>query len=957
MNKTLEYFDIDLPINDKRDVIGINLKNGIKIVLISDPETKTSSCSIGVKAGYLQDKFEGTAHFLEHLLFMGSSKFPEQNTYHSYVQMCGGIDNAFTGDNITCYFLELESEFLEKGVEMLSWFFREPLLDMKHINSELEIINSEHEKNLLSDTWIMDDIFKIFIKKSKYSNFGTGNLTSLKDITKEDIMNFYNTYYTTDNIFVCIVDTNPLKIIKKKYLKYFDDIPEKKYSGSSDRFLKDKLNLIDDNIIVFKSMSQYNFLNLYVILSYEQNNQLDYQLINLISHLLGSEYIKSFCYYLKENNIANFVKTSVDYHYDYEAIISINITLIEKSISNIDKICIYFNSLLNKLSKIDVKDFIKIYENYRKINLLQSLYHNKMDSSDVSNDIIENLINGEKSLCVIRKNYIPEYNSNIFNRYVALLDEIQIKITTNLNINKRKEDKFLESKHYKTKYYLSNYICDSLDPKIDFEINNITEFSDITIKSDIISSTINKKELPKLIFKNDTREVYLVEHNKYEKPMINITVIRKNSAFIDRNNNIIISIYNSLCLRILNYYLDTISNYKMYFSMNISDEYLILNFNGLDYVMNRFINDIVYKISFYSIEINPNTTKYFEEIKRDIKENLINLKYNSPYTLCLKYFSMILSKDFMPEEAINYINNLTFDSFIQQLNKLLLFEKEYFIIVGNLKNCPDAFYCEDSVIKNAMEYVDIIILNTLRYKNNLTELLYKTDHPILKSKDTLKNNIYQEFNYILSKSQINPKEINNCLIDCYLIKKYDLQISNDIINNQQLKIIFKDRLIYGLISDLINEPFFDKIRTIDKLGYIVKSTFKYHTYLNNAVLFLCYIVQSNYHLDDIYKSINEFNKIFYQDFINNNDKFKNMFVTLKKSKLLDLDKNPTNLDEESMIYLSAIINKYGIFNYDKLNIEILETITFSEFSESVKNIFNVIIKTNRYHVILNKNIS
>jgi insulysin len=964
MNKSLEYFDIDLPINDKRDILGVKLNNGINIVLVSDPDSKTSSCSIGVKAGYLQDKFEGTAHFLEHLLFMGSSKFPEQNTYHSYIQMCGGIDNAFTGDNITCFFLDLESEFMEKGIEMLSWFFREPLLDMKHINSEMEIINSEHQKNILSDMWVMDDIFKKFIEKSKYSNFGTGNSSSLKDITKEDIMDFYNTYYTTDNIFACIVDTKPINFMRKNYLKYFEDIEEKKYTGTLDRFQKDKLNLIDDNIIVFKSISQYNFLNFYIRFNCEQRNQLDYQLINLISELIGSEYTKSFSYFLKENNIANFIKTNVDYYYDYDAVISINITLIEKSVSNIDKICIYLNSLLNKLSTVDTREFVKIYDNFRKINLLHSLYRNKMNASDVSNNIIENLINGENSLCVIRKNTVPEYNLNIYKRYVELLTDIDIKITSNLNINKHKENKFLESDHYKTKYYLSNYECKSINAKIDYDINNITLFADITIKSDIISSSVNKKLLPDLIYKNEVREVYLLEHNKYEKPIMNITVIRKNPEIISKNNNLIVTIYNNMCSRILNYYLDTISNYKMYFSMSVSDEYLILNFNGLDYVMNKFVNDIVNKTSYYSVETNPASTKYFEEIKHEIKESLLNLKYNSPYTLCLKYFSVILSNDFMPDEAIAFIDNLTYESFMQQLDKLLFFEKEYFIIVGNLKNCPEAFACDDSTIKNAMNYVDIITLNVLRYKTSATKLtaVYDDAHDLSNSQSNSKANnteessIYQEFNYTLSQTQINSKEVNNCLIDCYLIKKYKLEILNDTIKIQQLKIIFRDRLICTLISDLINEPLFDKIRTIDKLGYIVKSTLKYHTYLDNAVIFLCYIIQSNYTIDDIYKSVNDFNTIFYEDFKTNKDKFKIMFETLKKSKLLDLKKNPADLDEEVMIYLSSIINKYSIFNYDKLNAEILETITFKEVTECVENLFTSIVKTNRYHVILNKDI-
>ena len=62
----------------------------------------------------------------------------------------------------------------------------------------------------------------------------------------------------------------------------------------------------------------------------------------------------------------------------------------------------------------------------------------------------------------------------------------------------------------------------------------------------------------------------------------------------------------------------------MFFTINITDEYLIYNFNGLDYLMKRFINDINNKISFYSIVSNSMSNKYFEEIKRDIIDNLLS---------------------------------------------------------------------------------------------------------------------------------------------------------------------------------------------------------------------------------------------------------------------------------------------------------------------------------------------
>jgi insulysin len=956
MNISLKYFDIDLPINDKRDIRGITLDNGINIVLISDSNIKNSSCSVGVHAGYLEDKFEGTAHFLEHLLFMGSEKFPSQNMYHSYIQNNGGIDNAFTGDNITCYFLELESNFLEKGIEMLSWFFREPLLDMKHINSEMEIINSEHQKNILSDVWIMDDIFKKFIKKSKYSNFGTGNSDSLKDITKEDIMNFYNTYYTTDNLYVCIVDTIDIKSMNTKYLKYFEEIPSKKYTDKTDRFSKSKLETIDDNLIVFKSISQYKFLNYYIILSCNEHNQIDVQLINFLSYLIGSEYTNSFIYYLKENELANNVRTSVDYFYDYEAILSINITLIKDDIKTFEQIGIYLNLLLNKISELNEEEFKTLYDNYRKINLLHSLYNNRQNASDVSNDIIDNLIKGENCLCVIRKYAVPEFKRTIFEKFKELL-EIEIKITTNLNIEKRKDSEYLVSEHYKTKYYITNYEIKTLDTdEVDFNFNNLIIYSDISIKLYPITSSVNKKELPKIIYRTDIREVYLLEYNKYEKPIMNISIIRKNDKFTKKQHNLIISIYRHLCLRILNYYLDTISNYKMYFSMNITDEYLVYNFNGLDYLMKRFINDIVNKTSFYSIVSNSLSSKYFEEIKRDIIDNLINLKYDSPYLLCIRYFSIILSKDFMPNEAIKYIEKLTYNSFLEQLDDLLLFSKETFIIIGNLKNCPDVFSCDDYTHKNALEYVEILTLNSLRYNTYETQLSLMFDTKEKNEQKEEDDKIYNDFNYVLTKQEINPKEINNCLIDCYLVKRYTLQLIDNIIVKKQLREIFKDKLIFGLISELINEPLFDKIRTIDKLGYIVKSTLKYNTNENNAMIFICYIIQSSYKIDDIYKSIDTFNDNFYKKFKKNKSEFKKLFNNLKKSKIMDLEKNPTDLDEECAIYISSIINKYGIFNFIDLNLEILKTITFDDMYTHLEYMFTNIVKSNRYHVILNKDV-
>jgi secreted Zn-dependent insulinase-like peptidase len=69
--------------NDKREYKVTLLDNGLRLLMIRDPEAKKSACAISVRVGSLTDPDSslGLAHFLEHMLFMGSARYPVQNEY------------------------------------------------------------------------------------------------------------------------------------------------------------------------------------------------------------------------------------------------------------------------------------------------------------------------------------------------------------------------------------------------------------------------------------------------------------------------------------------------------------------------------------------------------------------------------------------------------------------------------------------------------------------------------------------------------------------------------------------------------------------------------------------------------------------------------------------------------------------------------------------------------------
>lgn len=91
------------PLTDRRSYEHIRLSNGIRAILIHDPQTDKSAASIGIKVGGALDprNYSGVAHFLEHMLFQGTEKYPKESEYMEFMAKNGGYNNAFTSTQDT----------------------------------------------------------------------------------------------------------------------------------------------------------------------------------------------------------------------------------------------------------------------------------------------------------------------------------------------------------------------------------------------------------------------------------------------------------------------------------------------------------------------------------------------------------------------------------------------------------------------------------------------------------------------------------------------------------------------------------------------------------------------------------------------------------------------------------------------------------------------------------------
>ncbi|OXA44783.1 Insulin-degrading enzyme [Folsomia candida] len=83
--------EISKPPLDRRTYLGVLLPNGMKVILVSDPNTTKAAAALSVSVGSINDPddFLGMAHFLEHMLFLGSQKYRDENSFHKFISEHG----------------------------------------------------------------------------------------------------------------------------------------------------------------------------------------------------------------------------------------------------------------------------------------------------------------------------------------------------------------------------------------------------------------------------------------------------------------------------------------------------------------------------------------------------------------------------------------------------------------------------------------------------------------------------------------------------------------------------------------------------------------------------------------------------------------------------------------------------------------------------------------------------
>ena len=220
--------------NDDRTYAALMLPNQLQVVLVSDPTLENSAASLAVGVGSAEDPNSqpGLAHYLEHMLFLGTKKYPVPDNFFQFVETNAGMTNAFTAFDTTNFLFQINAAKFEDALDRYSDYFKAPLLDPKYADKERHAVDSEWSMDKSQDAWIIHTLDGLTANPANpASRFSIGNLETLVDKKNSDLQDelkaFYNKYYSANNMRLTLVGKQSIPELKALAEKYFSDIPNK----------------------------------------------------------------------------------------------------------------------------------------------------------------------------------------------------------------------------------------------------------------------------------------------------------------------------------------------------------------------------------------------------------------------------------------------------------------------------------------------------------------------------------------------------------------------------------------------------------------------------------------------------------------------------------------------------------------------------------------------------------
>lgn len=858
------------------------MENGLKVLLLSDPKLDKASASMAVGAGSLLDPEErqGLAHFLEHMLFLGTEKYPDSSAYGNYLQSNGGYSNAYTSGDLTNYHFEIYPFAFEGALDRFSQFFIAPLFSQEFTDREKKAVNSEHQKNLENDTWRAYQLWRNHYNPAHPSNhFSTGNDETLAGIQREEFISFYKKYYSGNQMALSLVSSNSIAEMKTWVEEYFSPIVNQgndrviyptDYILPSDKFRLITMVPIKDLRVLSIEFSMPSFIDTFSSKS-----------AALINYVLGFEGTGSLLSSLKEQGWATGLGSNLGLDTVDFASLFVDVQLTPSGLEHYREIIQYIYAYVELMKNSPYPT--ELFNERKTMARLEELYSNKGEGTGRSVALANTVLKyplevaervpylweqpDEDTYFDLLDHVLPENMIAMIKAKGLEVDQVEAIYGTPYSFVEEESD-FLES--LKTPIEVAGMTMPDSNPFVPKEVQLLSE-------------------RPVKVIDEPGLELYYSQDQEFLRPKVAIQFkIRHPKSFVTLENTVLKEFYADCVRESLNELAYPARMAGLGYSIAAGVEGLYLTVSGYNQSAFALTDEIIREM----LEVNISEDR-FEAIKDTTIRGLENFPKGDAWRIARSGKQELLNEVFYsPEQRLEFSRGVTLDD-IQSFGKIL-YKKGYIeaLIHGNVTKTEAVAAAEAIKSKLGM-------------------------------KSLKKGKVFEN-----RTLELNPGDL--------ALRQLKLEVSNSCYWSEYVMGMDEPetRAAALILGNYIAEPYYSEMRTTQQLGYITSG----FTTREDRQYGIYLVIQSGVYPADVLRARSEtflatmpgtFAEIPKED-----------FERLRAAAIAQVEEKDKSIAEKAGGFFELIYNLELDLDRQAQSLEALKSITHAQVASIFENAFN-----------------
>lgn len=807
--------NLERPQLDDRAYRIITLENKLEVLLIHEAESDKASAALDVNVGSFSDAKDmpGIAHAVEHLLFMGTEKYPEENAYNKYLTAHGGYSNAFTAATSTNYYFELSYPATTKdtdteskddsplwgGLDRFGQFFISPLFLEDTVDREIKAVDSENKKNLQNDTWRLHQLNKALANpEHPYCHFSTGSWKTLHDDPiargvkiRDEFMNFHSKHYSANKMKLVVLGRESLDTLEQWVEDIFAQVPNKDLPKSrwdmpvfTD---KELLTQVFAKPVLESRSLEIQFLYRDEEEFYESHPS------RYLSHLLGHEGPGSILAYVKEKGWANGLGAGGSTLCPGSGLFSVNVKLTDEGLKNYKEIAKIIFQYIAMMREQPPQEWV--VEEQKRISEVEFRFKQKSPPSRTASGLAGVMQKPyDRTKLLSGPAVISKFDSNLISEAMSFLRPDNFRMTIVSQDFPGDWDR--KEKWYGTEHKVEKIPEDFLkEVRAAFESKSWPKELHFPHRNEFIPSRLDveKKEVeaptkqPKLIRHDDNVRIWWKKDDQFWVPKANVHIYFKTPiTYVSARVVLICTLFRELVNdALVEYSYDAdISGLVYDFSNHISG--LSITVSGYNDKLHVLLEKVLLQVR--DLEVREDR---FAVIHDRMSRSLRNWDIGQPYGQVGTYSRTFKSeRNFMNEDLTKELENVTAKD-VQEFYPQILAQ------------------CQVEVLAHGNLYKE----EALKITDQVIEIMKPRQLPA--SQIPIRRSIILPpgSNFIYEKQLRDPANVNHCI-------EYSLYAGNRYDDELRAKLL--------LVGQMTDEPCFNQLRTIEQLGYVVFSSAAFH---------------------------------------------------------------------------------------------------------------------------------